>query len=532
MDSGVTLFRSRFNFNMRKQFDARYGDLIPAMAKFCLPGDVWKIRTDALIRYQPMITPSLTPVYARWRFFFVPLRQVEANAELIITGSKDGHLYNGTLPVFDNFVKGMSDKSVSKHSFWDYMGVPVGAYSGISNDKCLPAKYWQKGYQKIWWDFYRDENLNVESSSYADSNEFIAGTDSLTTFTHGILSVNIRKDYFSGSLPWQLKGVAPTISVTPVSGALDFSDSVDVTAPSETPHTVGVIARTRRSFLTDKSGSSPDLTQNIRAALEQGKINFSEIGIDADQLRAMFAQTRVFERLARTGSRYTEYLRANFGIAPADETLQRALYLGGYKQPIVVTEVVQTAGAQNSQGAETPVGTLRGHGISRGGNSMETFHCKEFGMLYCLVDIKPVTMYTQGISKEYSYKERFDFFNPSFQHLSEQEIKNGEIYIGSDGKNDDTFGFRAYAQELRMGRSEAVADMRDTLAYWNQAIEFSSRPNLNDAFIKASSHRASYNKPFQVSGVDAYPMIIDFNAHCDVYRPMVKNGTPGLIDHN
>ena len=104
VESGTKQYRSRFHksISFSKKFDCRFGEVIPVLAKFVLPGDVWRIGGQALIRYQPLQTPTLTPAYLKVRYFFVPLRLIESNTEIILTGSKDGHLYSGTIPDFKN----------------------------------------------------------------------------------------------------------------------------------------------------------------------------------------------------------------------------------------------------------------------------------------------------------------------------------------------------------------------------------------------------------------------------------------------
>lgn len=557
-ESGSKVYRSRFNINERKILDADYYTLYPVMAKFCLPGDIWKLNINALIRYQPMLAPSLTPVNARFRAFFVPLRLVEENTELIITGSKDGHYdssveipaFNSVASLFDT-IEGDNNKEIKKGSLLDIMfGMPVGNYANISDaDKAaMPAEYWVKGFCRLWWDYYRDENL----FAIADFNELYGlYANEWHTWRLALnardnpLSVFLPKDYFTSSLPWQLKGIAPvvpiqgtgTVSFNQVNtgypfvtvGGTPYASTQDIYAHANTysggdAHRVALGTPSGDGVANTLDISSDYLnSMGANASMNVG-------GFSADELRAMMAQTRIFERLARTGSRYTEYLRANFNTSPSDGTLQRAQYLGGFRIPIVTTEVVQTAGATTSSGGNSPVGTLRGHGISNGGDTIAPYHVKEFGMLYVTMDIRPKTQYTQGIPREYTYKSRFDFFNPSFQHLSEQEVRNGEVYFDlSDGKNSDTFGFQAYANELRTGKDMIVGDMRDTLAYWQQAIDFPSRPNLNEAFIKGTVYAQSWHKPFAVT--DGNPMVVDFGCHCDVYRPMVRYGTPGLVDH-
>ena len=96
-DPGTTRFRSRFtkSISNRMRYDCRFHELIPVLKRFCLPGDVWRIGGNALVRFLPMVSPSMTGYNMIVRYFFVPLRLVEPNTELIITGSVDGKLYSG-----------------------------------------------------------------------------------------------------------------------------------------------------------------------------------------------------------------------------------------------------------------------------------------------------------------------------------------------------------------------------------------------------------------------------------------------------
>lgn len=547
VESGTNWLRSKFAKSISKsiRYDCRFHECIPVLKKFMLPGDVAKIAGDVLVRFQPMLSPTLTPNTFRVRYFFVPLRLIEENTELILTGSKNGKLYeDGDLPTFKNFV-GDANKTdypnaykVAKWSFWDYMRCQIMDYEAIKTDECLPAQYWYKAYMRIWFDYYRDENYDsVDDFDNFWATEKKKGVDVNPFFSE------LKKDYFTSSLPWQLKGTSPTINVFGNTGTVTWSpnfssdhlitgsdsgagntnygmyfvtDNVDAAfgATSSVTGNATNLARAKK-HITDYLNQNQSISGTVNS-----------IGFDADDLRTMMAQTRIFERLARAGSRYTEYLRANFGTAPLDETMQRAQYLGGWSIPIVTTEVLQTA-----EDGSTPVGTMRGHGITRGGNRISTFHCKEFGVLFGIAEIRPDVEYTTGIPRELTYKRRFDFFNPSFQHLSEQEVRNGELFVdNSDGLNDTTLGFQAYANELRTSQNETVGDLRDSLHFWNQALTFASRPNVS-GLLHANNHLASFNSPFAVNGTDARPCIVVFQNILEFYRPMVRYATPGLVDH-
>ena len=524
MDTGLQLYRNRFPIKFGLQIDAKYAFLYPVFRKMMYPGDVFKIHADLLIRYQPMMAPPMNDCTATVRFAFVPIRLIEENIELIMTGSKDGHLSDETLPICDSCFKELDISEVDttqKGSILDILyQIPKGLTltealkTKLEASESSPAAYFGKAYYRFWWDFYRDENLYT---AYTDFDDFCEHYISLMHTTDSILSVNLAKDRITSSLPWQLKAaVVPRVEITGYGTTannmpLSWHENVD----PETHQKYGTLWMSDTSsdsvsgFLNNPgsdfhnklpfsvNGATDDwitnFSENFNDRLETGvvpagqDVNISTFGFAASDVRDVIAQTRIYERLARCGSRYTEYLRANFGVAPADDTLQRAQYLGGFKTKIVTTEVVQTGGSSDGQ-----VGTLRGHGITHGMQTIKPFMAKEPGVIIGVLDIKPETIYAQGVDRELCARSRFDFYNPSFQHLSEQEVRKGEVYfdfdLDSEGnlKNDQTWGFQPYAEELRRGIKHVAGDMRDTLSYWNQALIFGSRPNLNNAFLQAS----------------------------------------------
>lgn len=546
--SGAGYRRSFFPVKERFTGDIPIGRVIPEYADIVVPHDIWHLKQIIFARTQPMLAPLLTDLNLRVRGWFVPLRQIEENTELILTGSQNGKFKKDlTIPTF----KGMFDDvpadgttayDVEKYSVLDYMlGMPVGNYKKIKDDKSIPAQYWLKGFAKIWFDWYRDENL----SEFEDFDDFW-DTIKVAPGKWKPFYANWRKDYLMSALPFQQKGIRPTFDFNLVNPddfstffptSFRFDGSTDVTGNNTTYHqTVRAVSGVtykkgdlipQGNLSIDGSGSAlSQFTSNTK----QG-INFEALAstLGVDDLRVVTQTQRIMERLARCGSRYTEYLRATFGCAPADETLQRVKYLGGYKQPIAVSQVEQTA-----EDGANPVGTLRGKGVSLSNSRFDTQYFKEWGMLYITVEVMPKAQYTQGILRKYTYKERFDFPNPAYCGLSEQEIRNGEIYIefdpevGSEHINDETFGFTEIYNELRSGRDKVVGDMRDTQAYWTMARYFADTPVLSEELVQARDEEA-FAIPFAVT--DKPPIILEMNNKNGVYRELTKYGVPGLVDH-
>lgn len=540
-ESAVGRYRSLMPLKDRNISDVYIGRVTPLYAEFAIPHDIHHIRHNCFIRTQAMLAPMLTDVTATIRSFFIPLRLIEEDTELIITGSKNGKFSEDVvIPTFKNIFADAKDYVVEKYSILDYMlSMPLGDYSKIKDDECLPAQYWLKAWARVWFDWYRDENL----SSYSDFEKFW-DTIKVAPGKWKPWFSNWRKDYFTSSLPWQQKGVQPAFdlsvlnptdgtSVFPVNGSIPghshtVSSNLEKGKATDTPPSSGT-----RSYVV--SLNQPNVSVNS-AALNTSGLNIDLNGAGGSftmpDLRILGQTQRIFERLARCGSRYTEYLYSNFGIAPADGTLQRAQYLGGFTQPIVTSEVVQSA-EDSSGGSVTPVGTLRGKGISMSGSNLETFIPKEFGVIISCLSVMPKPTYSQGIPRKYTFKRRFDFFNPSFQNLSEQQVRNGEVYVdlnpAEKGINDKTFGFEEMYSELKFGRDRVSGDMRGTQSYWTMVRYFSSTPKLSEKFVTAQDSE-TFTRPFAIT--DRPQLIVEFGTVNMCYRPMTKYGTPGLVDHS
>lgn len=560
--SDVKTFRSVTRFKDRKAFTGNFYHLYPVFTRWCNPNDIWRSTCNAFIRLQPMLAPPLTENNLRVRWFFVSLRQIEPDlTPLIITGSNDGKLSEETLPIFpsiwdfaDKYNANNDDVVISANSIAHILfNIPVGNYDTadvaiLNQSKSSPRMYWLKAFFRICWDYYRDENLGFEFvTNMADYDSFDEWWSSIQYVESGsdknlspyltakCPSVLLKKDYFTSASPWILKGAQPSIQMQILGNALTWNPLEKASSGLGTfaGNGYGISAGSAITSLELPSSLSDaqanNVNKNMQKYLDNIDVNSLGLSFNMSDWRDMKAQTKVLERLARTGSRYTEFLRANFNIAPADETLQRAVYLGGFKQNILTNEVLQTAAD-----GDNPVGTMRGHGISFGTNSMHSYLCKEFGMLFALADVRPNLVYTQGVNREFTYGSRYDFMNPSFQHLSEQGIRKGELFYGADvdsagkPKNDEVLGFTGMYNEMRTGKEVMCGEFGagGSMSFWNQAISFASRPSLSFGLLKGTNYNADSQRPFGINDDSSNPILFDFVFNNSPARQLTKNPVP------
>ena len=213
------------------------------------------------------------------------------------------------------------------------------------------------------------------------------------------------------------------------------------------------------------------------------KVDQSDAGtIDINQLREAFALQRFEEHRALYGSRYVEYLRY-LGVKSSDARLQRPEYLGGSRQTIQFSEVLQTA-----PGGEDPVGALKGHGIGAMRTNRYRRFFEEHGYVLTIMMVRPISVYMQGLSRMWNRRVKEDYYQRELQHIGQQEVLTKELYAGNGQgptADDVVFGYQNRYDEYRWHESYVSGEFRDILNSWHMARDFANEPTLNADFINA-----------------------------------------------
>ena len=535
---GNNVGRSVFNLSHFKRFTADMGQLIPVLFLECVPGDTMKIGCEAVTRFQPMVAPILDSVDMYVHYFFVPTRLLmdnEKDWETFLTGGKDGKDESISLPLWsfsysdgtgtnpnNPFSNGVTN---GKYSLWDYFGLPFKDASTDLNVRNANhvVSFPQRSYNLCFNEFYRDENL----------------VDEISLNNSTILYRAWKKDYFTSSLPWQQRGISPALPITgtlPVSSP--FTASIRFCNSSSGSEPVGLKglrqAGNFASVSIDNSVLGPGSEhQNLDHAqlfnVQGAHVDLKDATtFDVAVLREAFQIQRWLELNARAGVRYTEFLKAHFGLAPRDEVLQRPEYLGGTKSSIVVSEVLQTSGTTDT----SPQGNLAGHGLGAMSDFICSYTAKEFGYIIGIASWMPKPSYQQGVNRMFSRQTKYDFYFPEFAHLSEQAVTKGEIYATGDIEHDNSiFGYQSCYAEMKYMPSVNCADMRDTFSYWHLGRKFTSDPSLNAGFLTTNSAYSGGIRK-DIFAVQNEPgLIVNFANVVKAIRPMPVYGTPGFIDH-
>jgi len=498
------------------------GKLVPIHVQEVIPGDKITLKATQMIRFAPMVSPPMHRVNVYTHFFFVPHRLLWSNWQEFITGGDDGQ----AAPVFPTIQNTIANPVVQPGGLLDYMGIPTADLGAIGNFKVSALPF--AAYGLIWNEYYRDQNLQTPVDVALTD-----GDNSALMTAAGVTGEPFQRawehDYFTASLPFAQKGDAVTL---PLGGSADI-----VYDPSSqtrlTTHAGAVYNGT-----LEAAGLDGDLQgDNGGVKTSLGLDNSDNLSVDLttasastiNDLRRAFRLQEFLEKNARAGSRYIETILSHFGVRSSDARLQRPEYLGGGRSAVSFSEVLQT-----SESIETPQGNLAGHGINVGESHQFSRYFEEHGYIIGIMSVMPKTAYSQGIHRHFTKFDKLDYYWPSFAHIGEQEVKNSEIYFGSDGLNNETFGYVPRYSEYRYLPSSVHGDMRDTLEYWHLGRKFATRPHLNADFIKCDpSDRIFAVQNLPDDGGDPSNPIRNFHKlYCHVYldikatRPIPKYGTP------
>ena len=493
----MALKRSKFNLSHYHLLTCDMGKLVPCGVIDVLPGDTFVGSTSALVRMSPMVAPVMHPIEVRIHHWFVPYRLLWDEFEDFITGGATGM----DTPAFPQV--NVNNASIS--SLHDYFGIPTEKTQDLKVS-ALPYR----AYSLIYNNFYRDQDLEQEIPiSYA------SGVDSTTNTT--LQNVAWSKDYFTTARPWTQKGAEVTVPVMNFGGGIPTSKSRYFVAGNtgkaftceNYKGTIDSLGAAGLKALFDKTGfglhifnadngekmtfireepvplSTPDSIDSWQC--KDGEYSFSFVAdspgvsgsVSVQDLRLATALQRMQEVRAKYGSRYIDYL-AYYGVKCSDSRLQLPEYLGGGKNLLQISEVLQTTPT-----ADSYVGDMYGHGIMSMRSNRFKFFAEEHGVIISLMSVLPHNMYSDGVDRMWLKTTKDEFYQKELNAIGMQEIYNAELFVGAPETQKAVFGYQDRYNEYRHALSKIHGDFRKTMDYWHLARQFDSLPVLNASFVKA-----------------------------------------------
>lgn len=521
--------RAKFQRDFNLLTTMNEGDLVPIYLDEVLPADTFKINLNALVRMATPLYPVMDNAYMDFYFFFVPARLLWKHFQNLM-GQNDSTFWaeatEYTTPVTTAPEGGWNVGTLA-----DYFGIPTGV-SGLKVNS-LPFR----AYAKVWNEWFRDENLQQPVTQSMDDTT-TAGVNTgknLSDAEAGGLPLKVckYKDYFTSCLPSPQKAAEPvTIPLTgnaPIKGYKDEGRTNPVTGETNTFYSIGPAETGEKVQVgqigADKQGLAMYWGKNgslTYLGAELGNIT----GATINELRQAIAVQHIFERDARTGTRYKEILKGAWGVTSPDARLDRSEYIGGHRMPINVNQVIQTSSTDST----SPQGNTGAYSMTTLSRNMCTYSATEHGYVLGLAAIRVDHSYQQGLSRLWTRNTRFSYYDPMLANLGEQAVLNQEIYAQGKPQDEEVFGYQEAWADYRYRTNMVTSEMRSTYAQtldaWHYADKYGALPTLSSSWIKEGTE--NIDRTLAVQSSNSHQFICNFYYEQAWTRPMPIYSVPGI----
>lgn len=541
----VGVSRSRFQRNNDSKTTFNTGDLIPIYLDEVLPGDTHQIDVACVMRMATPIFPVMDNAFCDFYFFFVPNRLLWEHWKEFMGENKETAWTPKTeysVPQVTAPTGGWAEGTLA-----DYLGLPTKV-EGISVS-ALPGR----AYGLIYNEWFRNQNVTqptlveVTDATTAGKNDGSATNDSAITLAKPLKAAKVF-DYYTGALPEPQKGEPITIPLTgnaPIKAYLEKEMQTPATGIKKPDGSIygpwrwgdgttdlnqsdfydskmyGIISKPGYEY-SDTTGNKT--SDNAYLGADLGAVTAATI----NQLRQAFQIQKLLEKDARGGTRYREVLREHFGVISPDSRMQIPEYLGGYRLPINVSQVIQTSSSDET----SPLGNTAALSVTTMNKPMFTKSFTEHGLIMGLAVVRTDQTYQQGIERMWSRKGRYDYYWPVLANIGEQAILNKEIYAQGNAKDDEAFGYQEAWADYRYKPSKVTglfrSNAQQSLDAWHYAQDYDALPTLSTAWMEQTDTEMK-----RTLAVQSQPdFIADFYFMNKTTRCMPVYSIPGLIDHH
>ena len=528
----VGVSRSRFQRNSDNKTTFNTGDLIPIYLDEVLPGDTHEIDMACVMRMATPIFPVMDNAFCDFYFFFVPNRLLWQHWKEFMGENKETAWTPKTeysIPQVTAPAEGWAEGTLA-----DYLGLPTKV-KGISVS-ALPGR----AYGLIYNEWFRNQNITqptlveVTDATTTGKNDGSKTNDSAITLAKPLKAAKVF-DYYTGALPEPQKGEPITLPLSGNAAIFMYKD--------DTLKTKGTLNDKEALFLQGGSGAQGQLYNNNKALAVMGATasggttaDGAYLGADLttinaatiNQLRQAFQIQKLLEKDARGGTRYREVLREHFGVISPDSRMQIPEYLGGYRLPINVSQVIQTSSTDNT----SPLGNTAALSVTTMNKPMFTKSFTEHGFIMGLAVVRTDQTYQQGIERMWSRTGRYDYYWPVLANIGEQAILNKEIYAQGSAKDNEAFGYQEAWADYRYKPNKVTglfrSNAQQSLDAWHYAQDYNALPTLSTAWMEQGETEMK-----RTLAVQSQPdFIADFYFMNKTTRCMPVYSIPGLIDHH
>lgn len=486
--------RSGFDMSHENMGTLKVGTLTPILCEEVLPNETYSIGSLMQVQLPPMATNFYGRIDCRLEAFFVPNRIVWGGWQNYMTMPQNNPygtpvVRPETLPriILPGTQEGIT--KVKAGTLADYLGFKMptdasGTNGQINIMNALPFF----AYHKIYDDWYR--NTKVQKPVYVNKST----VDNTTP---------INMPWYSGTKDILLANV-------------NFNDGVSI------------LSLRQRNYAKDYFTTAalyPQANGAVGGSQVVAPVDGDNSTFTIAQLRQANVLQRWLERNNIAGERYSDQIKATWGVMPSDAIVDRSILLGSTSFAVYNKSIMQTNATIDGSNSHQPfdtVATKYADSLGLGQDSLvQSFTSTEHGHIIILASLVPHANYSTGVRRMFNRTKIGDFANPLLQGLGEQAIGVNELrgQAINHTTNGETFGYQQQYAEYKYHDDEVHGLLRDGQTLQSFALQrsfkFSDMPVLSSDFIQIKETDID-----QVAATGS--AISEFGAWYDAYISMKK----------
>lgn len=365
---------------------------------------------------------------------------------------------------------------------WDESGEP---YQFI-----LQNEYALRAYYAIWFEYYRNYDLEPRSAFLPEYHDFGATSifgDYPFAYLHYLVP-RIRSWQQDAFTTAGIDDISRHVFAPILNSGFDYSKSVDGSLhPSDIldNNVVSQVLKWRNPATNTVSTVTVPVPTRFIDSLRATSSSFSnQPALELFSLRKAQMLENFLKRIYYGGDEYRDRMLHLYGARIEDYRINRPQWLSSSLDMVSPRQEVANTGIAptNTDPSTMPIGSrvATATGVQGGSDGFTEF-CPEFGVYISILSIMPHSTYNpylmQNLFKSYS-----DFPIPQFANQMEDVISTLEI---SRGSTHSSFGYAPYGHAYRYRVDEVHGDYLDEkydycfLRFFNQA----NIPNLSWSFI-------------------------------------------------
>lgn len=444
-----------------------FGFCLPIFAREVIPGDQWHLDISSFLRLSPLSVPTYASIRQTVRAFYIRFSSVWLPWNDFYAGRpyvNNGVSYNfdsvpqiGNEEIVNFFAKNSTEISQGTSDFEaivrvnpndevikqfrfkdDYrrmyslllnLGYKINWVIWTPNHQYAPdfTKFSLLPilcYLRAYYDYYLPSRYTNSTSLRQIFDKVSYDAEDLQTilgYVRDTLYCNFDSDYFTAS--W-------------------LNPNSPLTENEQFQYSFPDVSATDQTTIHDGSKNTPVLSP--RPLLTQDGLNLLKSAYDW------------VIRQGLAGQRYFEQIFAQYGIKLPNILTRRCEFLGSTTSTVMTQDVTSTASTQVGD-TVTALGDFagKGHAASQGSNIK--LDANDYGMIICIHNIIPDGGYVQGRNREVMHLNRYDYFQPEFDCVGMQAVRNDELFamgdsgaeITSQHQPNGVFGFLPRYSEYR-----------------------------------------------------------------------------------